>query len=176
MKKDVKQAMLKNIDKKKEIERLSNKSLTVFTVVLVFEVLLIFISSGLTATGSMWNAMNNFVTAVCAITFVTFIGLLVSSFVVKNKKGGERTVKVLKDWSFASLATSVGAFIIALPTVLPEVAAVFGLRNLGGAIAVKLVPFSGANASYVIMALLAVYVIISFIYFNIKSKQIKKSK
>ena len=50
MKKDVKQAMLKNIDKKKEIERLSNKSLTIFTVVLILEVLLIFISSGLTAT------------------------------------------------------------------------------------------------------------------------------
>lgn len=176
MKKDVKLSMQKKIENKKEIEKLSNKSLTVFTAALFCEVILMFIASALNGTGSYRSTFDDFVCITCGVAFVVFAAMLISAFVMKKKNASAELATGILKWSFVALAVSVGSFFISAPSILPVVFKVIGQEYLGGALAVKMVRFSGSGAAYTIMALIAVYTIFIFVYYNMKAKKIKKSK
>lgn len=175
MKKDMKLSMQKKIENKKEIEKLSNKSLTVFTVALFCEVILMFLASALNGTGSYRSALDDFICVTCGAALVVFVAMLIVGSYMKKNASSELAASVF-NWSFVILAVSMGSFFISAPSILPAVLGVVGQEYLGGALAVKMVRFSGTNAAYAIMILIAVYVIFVFVYNNMKAKKIKKSK
>ena len=175
MNQNVKQNIQKKIEKKREIEKLSNKSLTVFTVALFCEVILMFLYSALNGSGAYRNAVEDFIAVLSVIAFVTFIGLLVASLIVKNKKGESAVSVGLRNWSFFALAVSIGSFIMVARVMIPAVLGAIGLANLGGAITVKIVRFTGSFAAGIIMLAIAIYVIAIFVFYNMKIKKIKKS-
>lgn len=176
MNQNVKQNIQRKIEKKREIEKLSNKSLTIFTVALCCEVILMFLYSALNGSGAYRNAVEDFVAIVSYCTFVFFVILLVSSLVVKAKKGKCKTVSVLRNWGFFTLAVSIAAFLMVSRVMIPQIFSFFGLANLGGVITVKTVRFSGAFAATAIMIATAIYVILAFVYYDMKVRKVKKSK
>ena len=175
MKKDVNKNMQKKLDRKKELEKIANKSLTVFTVGLILEVILIFFSSALKVTGATRATLDNFICTVAVIAIIVFLILLAIGLYVK-KNGKEETGKEVLNWSIFSLFVFLGASMMAETTVIPAVFSFIGLTNIGGVIALKLVPLSGANGAYILMAVVALYVVVMFIYHTALSNKIKKSK
>lgn len=176
MKKDTNKNMQKKVDKKRELEKLSNKSLTMFTVGIICEVILIFLSSALKVTGATRASIDNFICVILVIALIVFAALLIASCYIKKKNGKEEIAKNLLNWSFFALAVFLGSAMMVETTVIPAIFEFIGLTNIGGVIALKLVPLSGANGAYILMAVVAIYVIAMFIYYNIKSNKIKKSK
>lgn len=175
MNQNVKQNIQKKIEKKREIERLSNKSLTVFTVALFCEVILMFLYSALNGSGAYRNAVEDFIAVFSAVSFVSFIGLLVASLIIKNKKGKSALTVGLRNWSFFALAVSFGSFLMVARVIIPVLFGAVGLANLGGAITVKIVRFTGSFAAGIIMLAIAIYVVAIFVFYNMKIKKIKKS-
>ena len=174
MNQNVKQNIQRRIEKKREIEKLSNKSLTIFTVALCCEVILMFLYSALSGSGAYRNAVEDFIAVVSYSAFALFVILLVLSFVVKAKK--ETSAKRLRNWGFFILTVSIASFLMVSRVMIPQIFSFFGLANLGGVITVKTVRFSGAFAATAIMIITAIYVILSFIYYDMKVRKIKKSK
>ena len=168
--------MQKKIEIKKEIEKLSNKSLTIFTVALFCEVILMFLASALNGSGAYRSGLDDFVSVTCGVCLGAFILMVVAYFVMKNKKVNVELTKQFMNWGYVVLAVSVGSFFISAPTISPAVFSFIGLTNLGGALAVKMVRFSGTTASDGIMVIVAIYVVAMFVYYNMKANKIKKSK
>ena len=176
MKKDAKISIERKIEKKKEIEKLSNKSLTIFTIALCFEVVLVFLSSALKSGGSYRAALEDFIFTIYIIGAVGFIGLVGASIYIKKKKNKPELSKTLFNWGIFSLMVAIGATMLAATTVIPNMFKLIGLENIGGVITLALVPYTGATAAYILMAAIAVYVTLMFICNDIKAKKIKKSK
>jgi len=158
------------------MKKLSNKSLTVFTVALFCEVILMFLASALNGTGSYRSALDDFICVTCGAALAVFAVMLIAGLYMKKKNASSELAASVFNWSFVILAVSMGSFFISAPSILPAVLGVVGQEYLGGALAVKMVRFSGTNAAYAIMVLIAVYVIFVFVYNNMKAKKIKKSK
>ena len=110
----------KRLAKEKELERLSNKELIVFTCGLVVEVILMFFYSALksnVAVKAGWTLV-----VLSGILFLGFIALLVSGILLNKKSEKEKTAKSLINWGIFSLASSVGALFISMGRIVEAVA------------------------------------------------------
>ena len=161
---------------KNELEHISNKSLVIFTVVLISEIILLFLYSAFSGVGSHLSKLQGFVTAVCFIGFIGFLAMIITSLVLDKKKGSKKVIASLKNWSIVSLVISICSFFIYPIDVTTILFSMIGLANKGGVIALKLSGLDEQKVILVIIALLAVYVAGMFIYYGIKSKKIKNKK
>ena len=176
MKKNTSKSLQKKIEIKNELERISNKTLLVFTMALISEILLIFLYSAFQGVGSYIAKIQGFVTFMSVLGFVAFSGLLISGFIIRNKKGESIIAKRLVDWSIFSAAVCISSFIIYPIDIVTTVFSMIGLANKGGVIAMKLSSVMGAKSVLFVIICVAVYTAAMFIYYNIKSKKIKNSK
>ena len=178
MKKNTKMAdnAKKKLEKEKELERLSNKELIIFSMGLVAEVILLYFYSALKSAVRkdaevilMWMA---------GIFFVGFAALLVTSILSAKKNGKTKKSVSLKNWSFCSLAFSVGSFIIPAGNVIREAVQEARIKA-GQDIALhwsrKLYYFDSRSMAEYVMIAVAVYVVAAMIYYAIKSYKVKKS-
>ena len=177
MKKNTKMAAnaKKRMEKEKELERLSNKELIIFTIGLIAEVVLLFFYSALKSTVAV---KAGWVLVGFAGAFLAgFIALLVAGTMSAKKGGSEKKVKSLKNWSFCSLAFSIGALLMSAGRIVEACASAFGwdistniLRYF-----VSGNPLQPRQMAIYLIVAVAVYVIASMIYFAVKSNKIKKS-
>ena len=174
MKKNTKVAVSgeRKLQRKKELERIANKELTVFTVGLVAEVILMFFYSALRSTV---RTTAGWVLAWGSLLFlIVFAGLMVMS---AKSKENEAKAKSLKNWSFCSLAFAVGALFISLGTILDKLSTSFGIDT-----SVSIIRFfvfgslAPSKAVVWVMIAVAVYVVAAMIYFAVKSAKVKKSR
>ena len=176
MKKNTKMAAnaKKRMEKEKELERLSNKELIIFTIGLIAEVLLLFFYSALKSTVAVkagWVLVG-----FSGAFLIGFIALLVAGSVAK-KGNAEMKAKSLKNWSFCSLAFAIGAFLLSAGRLVEACASAFGwdistniLRYF-----VSGNPLQPRQMAVYLIIAVAVYVIASMVYFAVKSNKIKKS-
>ena len=174
--KKVAQSAERKLQKKKELEHISNKELIVFTVGLVAEVILMFFYSALRSTVQV-NA--GWVLAWSSLAFfIIFIALIVCSIVNKNKGADEKMVKSLRNWGFCSLAFAAGALFISAGRIITSYCSAHGI-DTSTSLARFFVSgsyFAPSNAVVITMILVALYVIAAMIYYGILSAKVKKSK
>jgi len=176
MKKNTKMAAnaKKRMEKEKELERLSNKELIIFTVGLLAEVALLFFYSALKSTVAVkagWVLVG-----LSGAFLIGFIALLVCGIMTGKKGGSEAKAKSLKNWSFCSLAFAVGALLLSLGRIIEAIAGKtgwdlsvsFGRYFVYGSLQPR------DMAVYLIIAV-AVYVVAAMIYYGVKTHKIKKS-
>lgn len=166
----------KKIEIKSELERISNKTLLIFTISLISEIILLFLYSAFQGVGSYIAKIQGFVTTIAVLGFIAFVSLLVSGLIIKNKKGASLLTKRLIDWSIASLAISFAAFIIYPIDIVTSLFSLIGLANKGGVLAMKMSVIAGSKATLAVIIGVAVYVIVMFVYYGIRTKKIKNSK
>ncbi len=176
MKKNTSKSLQKKIEIKNELERISNKTLLIFTMALISEIVLLFLYSAFQGVGSYIAKLQGFVTFMSVLGFAAFIGLLVSGLIIKNKRGESLLTKRLIDWSIFSLAVSVASFIIYPIDIVTGLFSVIGLANKGGVIAMKLSSVMGSKAVLAVIIAVAVYVVAMFIYYHIRANKVKNSK
>lgn len=176
MKKNNSKSLQKKLEIKNELERISNKTLLIFTMALVSEIVLIFLYSAFQGVGSYVAKLQGFVTFMSVFGFVAFLGLLVSGLIIMKNKGASILTKRLIDWSIASLALSVAAFIIYPIDIVTTVFSAVGLANKGGVIAMKMSSFMGSESVLFVIIGVAVYTAVMFIYYHIITNKIKNGK
>ncbi len=176
MKKNTSKSLQKKIEIKNELERISNKTLLVFTMALISEIVLIFLYSAFQGVGSYIAKLQGFVTFMSVLGFVAFAGLLAAGLIIKSKKGASILTKRLIDWSIFSAAVCVAAFIIYPIDIVTTLFSMIGLANKGGVIAMKLSSIMGAKSILFVIIGVALYTTVMFIYYHIKTKKIKNSK
>ncbi len=161
----------KRIAREKELERLSNKELIVFTCGLVAEIVLMFFYSALksaVAVKAGWTLV-----VLSGVFMAGFIALLVSGIVLAKK--GDKKAASLKNWSFLSLAASLSALLISSGRIIAAIAEKTGwdLSVSWGRFFVYGQYQPKSMAVYFMIAV-AVYVIAAMIYFGVKSYKVKK--
>lgn len=176
MKKNTRQNIQKKAEIKNEVEHLSNKSLIIFTVALICEIVLLFLYSAFQGVGSYISKLQTFVTTVSIIGLILFAAMILISVILKKKKGASALTSGLMSWSFVALAVSVCSFVIYPIDIVTGLFTAIGLANKGGVLALKLSSIMGSKAILVIMLALIVYVIAMFVYYGIKMKKVKNSK
>ena len=162
-------------EKERELERLSNKELIVFTVGLVAEIVLMFFYSALKSTVAIKAAWV--LAWLSGAFFIGFVALLVAG-IMKGKKGGSaEKAASLKNWSFCALAFSIGSLLIAMGRIVEKIAAATGwdLSLSWGRYFVNGSYFQPRSMAVYMMAIVGVYVIGAMIYYAIKSYKVKKS-
>lgn len=174
--KKTKRDIQKKIEIKNELERISNKTVLIFTVSLVCEIVLLFLYTAFKGVGSHIPKLQSFVTVMSVIGFICFAALILSSCTLKKKQGNAIIVKKLKDWSIVSIVVSIASFFIYPVDIVTGLFTAIGFANKGGVIAMKLTKFMGPVAILAIIVGIVIYVIGMFIYYNIKSNKIKNSK
>lgn len=178
MKKNTKvaQSAERKLQKKKELERISNKELIIFTVGLVAEVILMFFYSALRSSA---QTTAGWVLAWCALAFfLIFIGFLVFSAIEKKKGATDKKVKSLKNWGFCSLAFAAGSLFVSAGRIITSYCAKKGIDT-----STNIARYFTAgsyldpkNAVVIAMILVALYVVAALIFFGIKSAKVKKSR
>lgn len=162
----------RKLQKKKELERIANKELTVFTVGLVAEVILMFFYSALKSTVQV---TAGWVLAWSSLAFLLiFAGLFVAS---AKEKDNEKKAKTLKNWGFCSLAFAVGALFISLGRIIGKLSEMFGFdTSVSFARFFTVGKLAPRYAVVWVMIAVAVYVVAAMIYFAVKSAKVKKSR
>ncbi len=173
MGKNTKKDIQKKAEIKNQLERISNKTLVIFTVSLIFGIVLLFLYTAFKGVGTYIPKLQGFVTFVSVFTFIGFIALFVTALMLKKKNGVRES---LKNWSIVALVISVCSFFIYPVDIVTSLFSMIGLANKGGVIAMKLSKIMGSTAILTIIIGLIVYVIGVFIYYNIKSNKIKNNK
>ena len=79
----------RKVEIKNELEHISNKSLVIFTVALISEIVLLFLYSAFSGIGSHLSKLQGFVTTVSIIGFIGFLAMFISAIML-NKKGGKK--------------------------------------------------------------------------------------
>lgn len=167
----------RKVEIKNELEHISNKSLVIFTVALISEIVLLFLYSAFSGIGSHLSKLQGFVTTVSIIGFIGFLAMFISAIMLNKKGGKKKIIASLKNWSIVSLIISVCSFLVYPIDITTGFFKIIGLANKGGVLALWL--SEKLNEQKVILALiilLAVYVVGMFIYYNIKSNKIKNKK
>lgn len=174
MKKNTKVAISgeKKLQRKKELERIANKELTVFTVGLVAEVILMFFYSALKSTVQV---TAGWVLAWGSLAFLlVFAGLLIWS---SKAKENEKKAKSLKNWAFCSLAFAAGSLFISMGRILSKVSEMTGMDTSVSFLRFFTVGKLAPRYAVVwVMIAVAVYVVAAMIYFAVKSAKVKKSR
>ncbi len=165
----------KRHEKERELERLSNKELIVFTVGLIAEIALMFFYSALKSTVSVKAAWV--LVWLSGAFFIGFAALLISGIVMAKKGGSEKKAASLKNWSFCALAFSVCSLLISTGRIVEKVAANTGwdLSLSWGRYFVNGSYFQPRSMAVYMMVAVAIYVVAAMIYFAVKSHKIKKS-
>lgn len=166
MNKTTKENLKGKLERKKEIERLSDKSLLVFTMALLCEVILIFLYSAFKNTYR--PSLSRTLGWISLILFATFIILMVS--------GKRLDKKTLKNWGYFSLASSLCSFVIASNVIIRDVLYLLKLEKVAEYLFGALNIISADKGALAIMIGIAIYVVCSFIYYNIKINNLKKNK
>lgn len=174
--KKTKKDFQKKFEIKNELERISNKTVLIFTVALVCEIVLLFLYTAFKGVGTHIPKLQSFVTVMSIIGLLLFVGLLLASAIVKKNSSKAVLAKKLKDWSIVSIVLCVASFFIYPVDIVTGIFTGIGLANKGGVIAMKLTKFMGPTAILAIIIGIIIYVIGMFIYYHIKSKKIKSSK
>lgn len=177
MKKNTKVALSgeKKLQKKKELERISNKQLIIFTVGLIAEVILLFFYSALKS--SAYNGACKVLEWGSLAFFVIFIALLIIAAVKKKKGAEEKKVKSIRNWGFCSLAFAFGSLFVVSGKLISDKGldkpdSLFFRYFTGGT---YLNPQAG-NSVITAMILVAAYVLIALICLSIKAAKVKKSR
>lgn len=176
MKKNIRKNIQRKIEIKNELEHISNKSLIIFSVALVFEIILLFLYTAFKGVGSYIPKLQAFITGVSVLSLIAFVALIAIYSSLKNKKRSVNTSISFKNWSFVALAISVCSFFIYPIDIITGIFNTIGFANKGGVIAMKLAKIMGPTAILVIIVGILIYVIGMFIYFNILSNKIKNNK
>lgn len=176
MKKNMKKNIQRKIEIKNELEHISNKSLIIFSVALVFEIILLFLYTAFKGVGTYIPKLQAFITGVSVFALAAFVVLMVVYNSFKNKKRTTVKAKSFKNWSFVALAISVCSFFIYPIDIITGIFNTIGFANKGGVIAMKFAKVMGPTAILAIIIGILVYVIGMFVYFNILSNKIKNNK
>lgn len=165
----------KKLEKEKELERLSNKELIIFSVGLIAEVILLYFYSALKS--AVRSDAEVILMWLSGIFFVVFAGLLVASILKAKKNGVSKKTRSLKNWGWCSLAFSIGALAISfgriVQTLLPKMGV--DLATSWGRYFVYGSYFQSRSMAVYVMGAVAIYVVAAMIYYAIKSYKVKKS-
>ena len=171
---------IKRIQRKKEVKAeldyISNKSLTMFTVSLMCGIVLLFLYSAFQGYGSHTAKVQGFVTSMAIIGGIGFLGLMIASFITGRKESKKKIAVSLRNWGIVSLVIGIASAYIYPVDLIVDLFKVIGMENKGGALAVKVVNGMGTVAIKRLLIALVIYVVVMFVYYQIKANKIKNKK